>query len=74
MESKRCSCYVPPFSSLVETPTFTHLEMCYVWKVELDCEKKEMLSNAVVLLLLLSHNLELTYWYLSWNNLGIKEI
>lgn len=58
MVSKRRSRYVPPFSSLVETPTFTHLEMCYVWKVEGDCEKKEMLSNAVVLLLLLSHNLE----------------
>lgn len=47
MVSKRRSCYVPPFSSLVETPTFTNLEMCYVWKVEGDCEKKEMLSNAV---------------------------
>lgn len=62
MVSKRRSCYVPPFSSLVETPTFTHLEMCYAWKVEGDCEKKEMLSNSVGLLLLLSHNLELTYW------------
>lgn len=74
MVSKRRSCYVPPFSSLVETPTFTNLEMCYVWKVEGGCEKKEMFSNTVGLLLLLSHNLELTYWYLSWNNLGIKEI
>lgn len=62
MVSKRRSCYVPPFSSLVEIPTFTHLEMIYVWKVEGDCEKKEMLSNTVGLLLLLSHNLELTYW------------
>lgn len=62
MVSKRRSCYVPPFSSLVETPTFTNLEMCYVWKVEGDCEKKEMLPNTVGLLLLLSHNLELIYW------------
>lgn len=62
MVSKRRSCYVPPFSSLVETPTFTHLEMCYVWKVEGDCEKKEMLSNTVGLFLLLSHDLELTNW------------